>query len=162
MAAYAAARAYAGDKYSTLVMRLAAMHLAHVFRDHPSPRNSPDVRTVLHDIRRTHGTLQARKAPPLLSHLQTAFARPPSKPVDLGNRALILPGFAGGFRRSEFVGLRVENLAREKAGIRGRLPRSKTDHDGAGRTVVVSVGGTALCPLLALQDWLTAAGIEVG
>ena len=79
------------------------------------------------------------------------------------DKAIILLGFAGGFRRSELVALNVEDLVDDKDGIRILLKRSKTDQDGKGRTVAIVKGAHALtCPVSAVQAWLRAANIKEG
>ena len=52
--------------------------------------------------------------------------------IGLRDRALILLGFAGAFRRSELVGLDVEDCSFGKDGLIVTLRRSKTDQEGAG------------------------------
>jgi integrase len=77
------------------------------------------------------------------------------------NKAIILLGFAGGFRRSELVSLNVEDLDFDKNGLKVVLKRSKTDQDGKGRTVAIVPGAAPLtCPVAAVKAWLGAAGIE--
>jgi site-specific recombinase XerD len=78
------------------------------------------------------------------------------------NKAMILLGFAGGFRRSEIVGLNVEDLAFSKDGtLRVTLWRSKTDQKGEGRTVVILPGrNPKTCPVAAVRAWLGSAEIE--
>jgi integrase len=56
------------------------------------------------------------------------------------NKAIILLGFAGGFRRSEIVALNVSDLAFEDGVLRVTLRRSKTDQEGEGRTIVIMPG----------------------
>jgi site-specific recombinase XerC len=51
------------------------------------------------------------------------------------DRALILLGFAGAFRRSELVGLDLEDCAFGKDGLTVTLRRSKTDQQGVGRKI---------------------------
>ena len=50
------------------------------------------------------------------------------------DKALLLLGFAGGFRRSEFIGLNVEDLSIGDEGLIVRITKSKTDQTGRGRT----------------------------
>jgi hypothetical protein len=68
------------------------------------------------------------------------------------DRALILLGFGGAFRRSEET----------PEGLRLHIPRSKTDQDGEGVTIAVSRGSSEACPVRALREWLDMAGIEAG
>ena len=64
------------------------------------------------------------------------------------DRALVLLGFAGAFRRSELVGLDIEDCAFGKDGLTVTLRRSKTDQDGQGRKIGIPYGSnpeTAPC-----------------
>jgi site-specific recombinase XerD len=53
------------------------------------------------------------------------------------DRALLLAGFAGGFRRSELAALQVRDLEESSEGMVIRLGRSKTDQEGLGRPVAL-------------------------
>src|SRR5260370_3912237 len=76
-------------------------------------------------------------------------------PVGLRDRALLVLGFAGAFRRSELVGLDVEDLEFTSRGIRVNLRRSKTDQEADGRPVGVPYGVSAeTCPVQAVERWL--------
>jgi integrase len=79
----------------------------------------------------------------------------------LRNRAIILLGFAGAFRRSELVALNVEDLEEMPEGMLATLRRSKTDQEGLGRRVAIPRGEIA-CPVAALRARLDAAGITEG
>ncbi|MGY3407278.1 integrase [Bradyrhizobium sp. GM5.1] len=74
---------------------------------------------------------------------------------------MVLLGFAGAFRRSELVALDVANIEEVELGLRVIIRRSKTDQDGEGSTIAVT-RGTVACPVRALREWLSAAGIESG
>jgi integrase len=79
----------------------------------------------------------------------------------LRDRAIVLLGFGGAFRRSELVALNVEDLEFCDNGLRVRIRRSKTDQEGLGVTIAVAAGSIA-CPAQALRAWLDAAGIVSG
>jgi integrase len=82
---------------------------------------------------------------------------------DLRDRALILVGFAGAFRRSELVSLRVEDVEQQERGLLVRVPRSKTDQEGQGQLKAIFYAREkALCPVRALREWLEASGIKEG
>lgn len=53
------------------------------------------------------GTAQVVKAPALITDLKRMLGKLPNTRVGLRDRALLLLGFAGAFRRSELVGLNV-------------------------------------------------------
>ena len=61
---------------------------------------------------------------------------------DARDRSLLLVGFAGGFRRSEIVGLNWDDVERVRQGLVVTLRRSKTDQEGVGRKVGIPFGRT--------------------
>ncbi len=58
----------------------------------------------------------------------------------LRDRALLLIGFAGGFRRGELVALDVEDVEETDDGLRIGIRRSKTDQEGEGREIGIPRG----------------------
>ena len=81
---------------------------------------------------------------------------------DARDRALLLIGFSGGFRRSELVGLDHADIEHARQGLILTLRRSKTDQEGAGRKIGIPFGRTRHCPVAALDAWLSASGIVTG
>jgi site-specific recombinase XerC len=81
--------------------------------------------------------------------------------IGLRDRALISLGFAGAFRRSELVPLRVDDLTECPEGYRVIIWRSKTDQTGEGQEIVIP-GGHKIMPVRAVQAWLQAAAITEG
>jgi integrase len=77
------------------------------------------------------------------------------------DRALILLGFAGAFRRSELVALDVSDIEETDAGLRVTIRQSKTDQEGEGAVIAIARGAIT-CPVRALRDWLDEADIESG
>ncbi|WP_143343654.1 site-specific integrase, partial [Coxiella burnetii] len=73
------------------------------------------------------------------------------------DRALLLVGFFGAFRRSELVSLRWEQVSFVGEGMILTLPRSKTDQTGEGERCVIPFGNEARCPVRALLDWRESA-----
>ena len=165
-------------KTSTLQRRLSAISQAHQVAGHETPIRSAAVRLVWAGIRRKHGTAQTGKAPALIEDLrdmvdamapqvrrvrgQGSRAPEPWPLLALRDRALLLLGFAGAFRRSELVGLNFEDLEVGRAGIAVNLRRSKTDQEGQGRKIGIPRGTGLTCPVKAVQEWLQATGIESG
>jgi integrase len=96
---------------------------------------------------------------------QTAFATSTFGTTVIGtrDRALLLLGFAGAFRRSELVGLDVKDLAFTREGLTITLHRSKTDQGGTGRKVGVPFGANPeTCPVRLVQAWIEHAGLADG
>ncbi|MGO9683600.1 MAG: site-specific integrase [Beijerinckiaceae bacterium] len=81
---------------------------------------------------------------------------------DTRDRALLLVGFAGAFRRSELSTANCNWIGRTEQGIVLTLPRSKTDPEGRGRSVATPRVGGPICPVAALDAWLEASGIRDG
>jgi integrase len=89
--------------------------------------------------------------------------RLPGTRVGLRDRALLLVGFAGAFRRAELVSLDVADLEFSSAGLTVTLRRSKTDQEGKSRRLGIPYGSSeATCPVRALQAWLETAHIQDG
>ncbi|UVH55172.1 tyrosine-type recombinase/integrase [Variovorax paradoxus] len=149
--------AYAGKvKASTLNRRLAAIASAHTVLGKPSPTRSELVRTTMRGIRRVHGSAQ-RQAKPLSVEMLRVLAKPQRHldPLrDLRDRALLVVGFAGGFRRSELARLKLEDLAFDAQGVTVTLVRSKTDQQGKGRVVALPHGPGRMCPVKLLKAWI--------
>ncbi|WP_254451688.1 tyrosine-type recombinase/integrase [Duganella vulcania] len=148
----------------TLALRLTALSQWHLHQGFPDPASTPNVRKTLVGIERTHGTPRRKaKALPVedltvivahLAGLDTLAAR--------RDNALLQVGYFGGFRRSELVGLDVDDLAWEPEGVVATLARSKTDQDGQGIVKAIPYGDGLCCPATALRTWLDVANIEAG
>jgi integrase len=87
----------------------------------------------------------------------------PDTRVGLRDRALLLLGFAGAFRRSELVAIDFHHLRFTAEGVVIHVPRSKADQDGKGAEVSLPrMRGEDSCPVRALEAWLQRAGIHRG
>jgi hypothetical protein len=75
--------------------------------------------------------------------------------------AVLLLGFAGAMRRSELVGLDVNDLKETKVGLCLYIRTSKTDQERQGQIVAIAPGDIA-CPVKTLKAWLAAAKITSG
>lgn len=120
-------------------------------------------REVLKGIRRALGVAPSQKAPISPSELRAMVKTRPDTLQGLRDRALLLVGFAGAFRRSELVGLDVGDAVFGEDGLTVTLRRSKTDQEGVGRKVGVPYGSTPQsCPVRTLRRWLEGSGITEG
>lgn len=156
--------AHADDlSIATLLRRLASISKAHTARQLPNPVATELVGATMRGIRRTKKQ-PVRAAKPLLrDDLFTILDTIGSTTARDGrDRALLLLGFAGGFRRSELVGLDVEDLASRPQGIVVNLRHTKTDQEGLGRQVGIPHGRVRHCPVRALEGWLAVSEIESG
>lgn len=160
VALYLAAEADAGRKVSTISRRLAAIAKAHqaVGFDSPASLKHAAVAEVWGGVRRVKGVAQTVKAPAVVDTLRAMLGQVPDNRQGLRDRALLLLGFAGAFRRSELVGLMVADVDIQRDGLVVSLRRSKTDQQGQGRKVGIPYGSRPeTCPVRAVQGWLEAA-----
>lgn len=153
----------AGAKAATIQVGLAAIGFAHDSAEATNPAKSPKVRATAAGIRRTIGTAQQRKAPVTLADLKAVIAGLPDDLRGKRDKAILLIGWAGAFRRSELVGLEVGDVRFDAAKATITLRRSKTDQEGQGIVKVIpAMDDKSLCPVQALRDWLDAAEIQSG
>ena len=145
----------------TLSRRLVAIGKAHRSLGLPDPCRTELVRTTLQGIWRLHGRPQRQVQPALREDILAML--PHMKGVrGVRDRALILIGFAGAFRRSELVALRFEDVTFVKEGVTLTVTRSKTDQLGRGRRVAIPYARSYACPVKALAAWLDLARIDTG
>jgi site-specific recombinase XerD len=150
-------------KPSTITRRLATISQAHQQAGHATPTSAPVVRDVLQGIKREKGTAPAAKAAAVTTIIRAMVETLDDDLKGKRDRALILLGFAGAFRRRELVALIVADVQFTNDGLVVKLQRSKTDQEGAGETKGIPYGSTpATCPVRALRVWLDAAGIAAG
>lgn len=156
--------AHAGRlRVATLGRRIISIGQAHRAAGQDDPTKHTAVRTVWQGIRRAHGVAPQGKAPAVTAVVRRMVDALPEGLLGVRDRALLLVGFAGAFRRSELVGISVEDLDFGTEGLVILLRRSKTDPEGAGRKVGIPYGSNpATCPIRALQAWLQATGILAG
>ena len=83
-------------------------------------------------------------------------ARCPSTRRGLRDRAVVLLGFAGAFRRSELAALDCSDIAEEADGLRVTIRSSKTDREGRFTAIMYSVVGTLSMNGIDVLRWLEA------
>lgn len=149
-------------KPATIRLKMSAIAYAHKAAGLPSPLASPIVAGVWAGIRREKGCAPNRKAALMTDDLRAMLSHLPSGSRGVRDRAIVLVGFAGGFRRSEIVGLNVEDVELKAEGAIITLRRSKTDQDAEGRSVGLPFGSNPrTCPVRALRehiDWFHLVG----
>jgi len=152
-------------KTSSLSRRLTAISRRHQALGFPSPAalQHAHVSEVWKGIQRTKGTAQEGKRPLLTADIRRLLEDLPGTLQGLRDRALLLAGFAGGFRRSELAALHITDLKETEQGMVLRIRRSKTDPNAVGRSVGLPYGSDPLtCPVRAVRTWLEAAGLTDG
>lgn len=153
---------FAGNNcVATLARRLVSIGKAHLTQGHSSPVGSELVRATMRGIRNTHGSAQRQVAPALKDDVLRMVSGLTGIKGER-DKALLLIGFAGAFRRSELVSLTVADIECAKQGLVINLRFSKTDQEGQGRKIAIPFARGAVCPVLALQSWLDVSGISEG
>jgi len=124
-----------------------------------------EIRRAMSGIRRELGTKQTQKLPLTTENIKLLIDSigTGTKPIEIRDKAIILFGFAGAFRRSELVGIDYEHLNFGPRGVSVFIPNSKTDQDGAGRSVDIPFSSDErYCPVRALQAWLQRCEVISG
>jgi integrase len=163
VALYISHLAGAGRRPATIDLAIAAIVDAHYRAGHSLDRRAAAIREVRRGLRRSLGTAQREAVPLLVDGLRAMLKQFGDRRIDRRDRALLLLGFAGGFRRSELVGLDLGNVAETKDGLDVMLRWSKTDQEGAGRVVAIPRGvAVETCPVAAIAAWLEERAEESG
>ena len=150
-------------KPGSIQRRLNAIAEAHKAARLDSPTHNALVRNTMKGIRRTIGTAPGQKAATLTADIRAMVDATDAGIIGIRDQALILLGFAGAFRRSELVGLDVEDCAFGKDGLTVTLRRSKVDQEGVGRKIGIPYGSNPeTCPVRTMQAWMDQAGIGPG
>lgn len=145
-------------RWNTISRRLAAISQLHQQAGFDSPTRCWAVEQFLSGLRRELGIAPVRKKPVLVEDLKLILEHIPDSLLGVRDRALRLLGFSAALRRSELVGLDVEDLEETRDGLVVTLRRSKTDPEGEGRKIGVPQGAEkASCPVCALEQWRAAA-----
>jgi len=164
LALYATDMAERGLKLPTIRRRMAAIRTAHAKAGLASSADSSLVRDILRGISRRDGVAPAGVKALLTDDIRRIVeAIPDDSVIGIRNRAIILLGFAGAFRRSELVSLNLGDLQDDANGLIVHLRKSKTDQYGRGRLVGIPQGIHPItCPVTAIQRWREASGLTDG
>ncbi len=150
-------------KPSTLGRRLATISQVHQAAGHDTPTSAAAVRLVWAGIRRAKGTDQQGKAPAITAEMRRMVDTLDDRLIGVRDRALLLLGFAGAFRRSELVGLDIKDVQAGHDGLTVRIRKSKTDQEGQGRKVGIPYGSHPhTCPVRAVAAWREKSGLAEG
>jgi integrase len=147
---------------ATLVRRVASISKAHEARGLPNPCRAEIVKATMRGIKRQKGCAQDQAKALVREDLFLTLDAMGAGIKDARDRALLLIGFAGGFRRSELVALDCADVETVRQGLIVNIRRSKVDQEGVGRKLGVPHGRTRHCPVAALERWLEISGIQSG
>ena len=154
------------SKFSTLKRRLASISVIHRLSGHYIDTKHPMITENLLGIKRIKGSYQKAKKPILINDLKliiNAIDKDKNEKNKVKNRALILVGFAGGFRRSELVAIHYEDVDFVPEGVKIFVKRSKTDQSGEGMTKGIPYfSNLNYCPVISLKSWIEKSEIKSG
>ena len=152
------------SKYSTLKRRLASISVIHKLNGHYLDTKHPVITENLLGIKRIKGTYQRAKKPLLINDLKKIIEvinKDKNKKNILKNKALLLIGFAGGFRRSELVEIQYEDLEFVPEGVKIFVKKSKTDQSGEGMTKGIPYfSNPDYCPVVSLKKWIEEGDVK--
>jgi integrase len=147
-------------KIATIKNRIAAVAVAHRAAGYAFDRKLM-VGLVLDGIRRENGSAKKQAKAIVLDDIRAAVNQLPTTLIGLRDRALLLIGFFGVMRRSEIVGLDVNDELTDgatgfvqivSAGLLIKLVHSKTDKFGDGQEIGLPRAGTI---------WLAATATSI-
>tara|TARA_B100000686_G_C16705699_1_gene926120 strand:- start:224 stop:1138 length:915 start_codon:yes stop_codon:yes gene_type:complete len=154
------------SKFSTLKRRLASISVIHKLNGHYLDTKHPIITENLLGIRRVKGTYQKAKKPILINDLKlivNAINQDNNPKKKIEKKALLLVGFAGGFRRSELVSVEYQDMEFVNEGVKIFVKRSKTDQSGEGMTKGIPYfSNPEYCPVVSLKNWMKESGIKSG
>ena len=155
------------SKVSTLKRRLASISVIHKIKGHYIDIKHPLIIENLMGIQRKKGVFQKSKNPILINELKeiiNAIEKLEKKEIRKArDKALILIGFSGGFRRSELVSIEIEDLEFTKEGIKIFIKRSKTDQSGEGMIKAIPYfKDKNFCPIYFLKKWIEISKVNKG
>ena len=155
------------SKFSTLKRRIASIKVVHKMKGHYLDAKHPIIMENLLGIKRIIGSYQTSKKPILINDLKLLMkVIDESKIKDLKkirNKALLLIGFAGGFRRSELVNIDFDDLEFVYEGVKILVKRSKTDQSGEGNIKAIPYfNNVEYCPVTKMKDWIKYKNITNG
>lgn len=148
-------------KYSTLKRRLASINVIHKLKGFHIDTKHPLIRENLIGIKRKIGINQKGKKPLLYNNLIEIINYINDKIVNnnillIRDKAILLLGFSGGFRRSEISNLNIEDLEFVNEGMKIKINFSKNDQFGEGYIKgIPKFKNDGICPVIACKKWLS-------
>jgi site-specific recombinase XerD len=155
------------SKISTLRRRLVSISMVHKLKGHYLDTKHPIIVENLMGIRRVKGSIQKGKKPLLINHLKQIInsinEQNSNETKKLRDKAIILIGFGGGFRRTELISIDYEDLEFVPEGLKITIRKSKTDQFGEGMVKGLPYfNDKNYCPVINLREWLEISKIKTG
>lgn len=156
----------AGLSLATIRLRLAAINFLHSAKAPGAAGGKAfEVREFMKGVARRIGKPSTKKNPLLTDDVKNlvAFLDGEDGLKAARDKAMILAGFCGAFRRGELGTIQAENVTFSPEGMTMLLTRSKTDTEGKGFLKAVKFGSNSdTCAVRAMRRWLERSGITSG
>ena len=153
-------------KFSTIKRNLVSIVMANRMKGFHIDTKNPLISENIKSIKRKIGTQQIGKKPITLEILKKIINsiylnNKISKNKKIRDKALILIGFSGGFRRSELINLDLQDIEFVNEGIKIEIKKSKTDQYGQGFIKAIPYfTNNNYCPVLAIKKWIEISLID--
>ena len=152
-------------KISTIKRRLVSIGVVHKTKGFYLDTKHPAIMENLFGIKRRKGVKQKGKKPLLISHLKQIInvidEVNNSKEKISRDKAIILLGFGGGFRRNELISLDYDDLEFVDEGLKINIKKSKTDQYGEGIIKALPYfDNSQYCAVRSIQNWLKVSKIK--
>lgn len=151
---------------TTLDHRLAALSFIHKYKEYPDPTENKHVTGVMRGIRnkRAGENWTSHQATPFtLTDIRTMVSSMSDSKHDIRDRAFILTGLIGAFRTSELCSIDMNHVLEFDKAIVIPLDATKNDPMNTYKKykVLPKIDG-AICPVTALNRWLSVSNITDG
>ncbi len=159
-ATFVTALAEAGKKVATIQRHCASLSKAHQLAGLPTPTDDRQFKVLLEGISREKGVRQKQAPAFTLAYFKrVVHGIDVDRPDGVRDRALLLLGLAGAFRRDELASLDIAHLRFDEDGLVVELPKSKTNQKGeAEEKAIFFSPDRRSCPVRAVKDWLEVLG----
>ncbi|MGI4735649.1 MAG: hypothetical protein ACRYG7_10770 [Janthinobacterium lividum] len=154
MAAFVTSLAEAGKKVATIQRHCASVSKAHQLAGFPTPTDDRQFKTSLEGISREKGVKQKQAPAFTLAYFKrVVHGIDTERPDGVRDRALLLLGLAGAFRRDELASLDLAQLRFDDDGLVVELPKSKTNQKGeTEEKAIFFAPDRRSCPVRAVKD----------
>jgi len=158
-------KAMQGDlKLSSIIVYLSGVKWVYAQNGVFIDEKSDVLSKVIRGIKRFLGCRPLRKEPIFTERLRAMVESiDTSKSIGIRDRALLVLGFAGAFRRSELVSLNIEDFSESDQGYLVLLKKSKTDQEKNGFVKTIPYGSyIETCPVRSIKSLINQLGRKTG
>lgn len=150
----------------TIVINVSAINKVHKLLGHSSPAENAQVKLLLSGLKKMRATPPRKVMALQAEHLKSMLKCCTDNLTGTRNAAILALGFSAALRRSEIIGLRLEDVKfiserNKPKGIIVTIRKSKTDQEGKGQDIAIPYGKN-LRTIERLQKWIEQAGITGG